>query len=154
MSIPELKLTCKVIENPEKASLFSLRLPSDYTEKAQDVLRYCHEKRGGFVTFHMTPPKRPRKTGKGSQSAHLNGHIQTIASFTGQPFDDVKKFVKSQAVTRGYPMLRDKDGNQVYDLWGNVQGISEADSTVEECSILIEAAHQLAAELGIALVEE
>jgi hypothetical protein len=32
-------------------------------------------------------------------------------------------------------------------------GISESDSSVEECAILIEAAHMLAAELGIVLEE-
>lgn len=39
------------------------------------------------------------------------------------------------------------------DMWGNLVGISEAESTTEQCALLIEQAHMLAAELDITLQE-
>jgi len=101
----------------------------------------------------IEPEKKKRSVGYKSQNHHLNGHIQQIAMCTGQPFDDIKKYVKQQAVSMGYPML-ERFGQPVRDLWGNVQGISESDSTSDQCALLIEATHQLAAELGIILQEE
>jgi hypothetical protein len=78
---------------------------------------------------------------------------------TGQPFEDVKKHLKAESINRGYPMLLVYDENKdpirpLYDLWGNVQGISEADCTAEDCVKLIEQAHQLADEYNIRLIEE
>ena len=42
----------------------------------------------------IEPEKRRRSTGYKSQNHHLNGHIQQIAMSTGQPFEDIKKYVK------------------------------------------------------------
>ena len=52
-----------------------------------------------------------------------------------------------------YPMLIREDGSVQKDLWGRIMGISEADSSTEECAILIEATHMIASELGIILKE-
>lgn len=101
----------------------------------------------------IEPEKRRRSTGYKSQNHHLNGHIQQIAMSTGQPFEDIKKYVKQMAIDMGYPMLM-RFGQPVRDLWGNVMGISEADSTTDQCALLIESAHRLASELGIILQEE
>ena len=58
----------------------------------------------------------------------------------------------------GYPMLTRKrmDKGQIVeevvtDWYGNPRGISEADSSVSECSILIDSAMMLASELGIVI---
>ncbi len=106
----------------------------------------------GYVKVMITLPYKSRTTGEGSQNHHLNGHIQTIAQETGNDFDDVKKYVKQQAISAGYPMLM-KDGQIVLDMWGSPVGISESDCSSEECALLIDAAHRLAAELGIMLPE-
>jgi hypothetical protein len=66
----------------------------------------------------------------------------------------VKDFLKSSAIARGYPVLVDADGAPVLDIWGHVQGISEADCEVDHCSYLIEEAHQFADEYNIKLIEE
>lgn len=108
---------------------------------------------GKQVHFLIEAEKKRRSVGYKSQNHHLNGHIQQIAMCTGQPFDDIKKYVKQMAIDMGYPMLM-RFGQPVRDLWGNVQGISEADSTTDQCALLIEATHRLAAELGIILQEE
>ncbi|MBQ3838130.1 MAG: hypothetical protein II814_13525, partial [Treponema sp.] len=80
----------------------------------------------------------------GSQNHHLNGHIAQIAEETGQPFDMVKLAVKSIAIGMGYP----------FETIGSVAvAKSEALCSTEECGILIEAAHVLAADLGIILRE-
>jgi len=145
-----LKVTCKVLLKNDKLSLI---IPESYQEYKKQLLEYCVEKRGGFISLSLSPPKRPRSTGKGSQSHHLNGHVQQIATLTGQPFDDIKKYIKEHAIDRGFPILEDENGTMILDMWGNKQGISEADCTIEECKYLIEESHQLAAELDIKLEE-
>lgn len=132
---------------------YSIEPPAGVSQAFRALLMYAHEKRGGFISATYELPKRPRSTGKGSQSAHFHGHVQTIAMSTGQPADEVKKYLKQKAVDRGYPMLRDSLG-PILDMWGLYQGISEADASVEDEKHLIEAAHQLAAELNIVLIEE
>jgi hypothetical protein len=131
----------------------SIKLPEESDKHKKMILEYVIEKCGGYVFFELSPPKRPRKTGKGSQSAHFNGHCVTISMETKQPFQSVKDYLKSQAITRGYPMLVDIDGAPILDVWGNVQGISEADCEVDQCNFLIEEAHQFADEMGIKLIE-
>jgi len=118
------------------------------------VLAECAKKHNNYVAVTFSTPHRPRSTGPHSQSAHFNGHCQTISEETGQPMEDVRKYVKARAVSRGYPMLTDINGSPILDLWGNVQGASEADASVEECKLLIEEVHQLASEIDCVLVED
>jgi len=146
-----VKTVCKV---EQKDDHFSLKLPTVIREDVQKVLEYCFDKRGGFVRFEISPPARKRTTGYKSQSHKFNGDVSTIATETGQPFADVKKYLKTIALDRGYPYLQNEDGSPQLDLWGNMQGISEADSTVEQCKLLIDTAHQFADEYQIKLVEE
>jgi len=151
-----IKLTCPI---EKKNDHYSLKLPEDYQKAMHELMRHCFEKKGGYCSFSIMAPKRTRSTGDGSQSHHFNGHVQQIATCTGQPFEDVKKYLKAKAIGRGYPILMgtDKAGNEtdpILDLWGNGQGISEADCTVEECCYLIEESHQLADEMGLKLIEE
>lgn len=97
--------------------------------------------------------KQIRSVGYRSQNHHVNGHCQQIAEETGNDFNDVKMHCKHAAVSMGYPILYNKKGNPMHDLSGKVRGISESNASKEECAILIEAAHKLAAELNIALKE-
>jgi len=122
--------------------------------EAKDFFNYNDKNTGGFYHVTVSKPRKPRTKGEKSQNHHINGHIQQIAIFTGQPFEDIKKRCKQVAVTRGYPILEDEAGTAITDLWGNVNGISEADASTEDASILIEAIHQLADELEIILREE
>lgn len=88
--------------------------------------------------------QRPRSTGPLSQNHHFNGHVQAICKETGNDFATVKDWIKREAVGQGYPV----DSFKGADI-----PRSEARATVEECGILIEVAHRLAAELGIILEE-
>jgi len=111
------------------------------------IIKIANAKNSGWFVCTIENMKRPRSTGEKSQGNHFNGHIQAICKDTGNDFDDVKKYVKHKAVSRGYPMLKNPD------MFGNIRGISEADASVEECGLLIEQVHQLASELGIILEE-
>jgi hypothetical protein len=122
-------------------------------ELRKGFMELCHTKHGGYVTIKLSTPHRPRSTGAKSQNHHFNGHCQQISQLTGQPIDDVRRFIKARAVSRGYPMLRGWDGEPLLDLWGNIQGASESESSVEQCKMLIDEVHQFAAEEGIALTE-
>ncbi len=104
-----LKLACKIKKENDHLALV---LPDDTARaRAQEIMKYCMENRGGYVSFQLSPPRRPRSTGKGSQSAHFNGHCQQIAEATGQPFADVKKYLKMEALSMGYPMLKNDKGD-------------------------------------------
>jgi len=132
--------------------IFPAKMFKAYWPEIKETLVKTQEA-GRKVHVLIEPERKSRSTGYKSQNHHLNGHIQQISMSTGQPFDDIKKYVKQQAISMGYPIL-ERFGQPVRDLWGNLQGISESDSTVEQCALLIECAHQLAAELGIILQEE
>jgi len=96
------------------------------------------------LTIKIAPPRKLRSTGERSQNHHLNGHIQQICVETGNDFAAVKAVVKQMAVSMGYPFRTFR---------GMVVPYSESEASVQECAILIEAVHMLAAELGINLKE-
>lgn len=107
------------------------------------------------VTVTIEKPFTPRTTGYKSQNHALNGYIQQICMETGQDFSTTKNYIKQMAIAMGYPVKTRKLPNgcveDVQDWFGNPVGISEADASKEECSLLIECAVQLASELGIML---
>ncbi len=105
----------------------------------------CRDRHGDWVLVTLQPPKRPRTTGEGSQNHHLNGHIMQICAGTGNDYDSVKYCVKMIAVeTMGYPYT---------ELAGHILPKPERECSTDECALLIEAAHVLAAELGMILQE-
>lgn len=106
------------------------------------------------VTVTIEKPFRPRTTGYKSQNHCLNGYIQQICMETGQDFASTKTYIKQKAIEMGYPILRRKTiggYEDVTDWWGNPVGISEADASIEDCSLLIDCAIMLASEFGIVL---
>ena len=108
-------------------------------------LRKCRDKHNDYVLVTLQPPKRPRTTGKDSQNHHLNGHIMQICNATGQDYETIKYCVKMIAVEQmGYPYKT---------IAGHIVPQRERDASVDECALLIEAAHVLAADLGIILQE-
>lgn len=108
-------------------------------------LRKCRDKYNDYVLVTMQPPKKPRTTGEGSQNHHLNGHIMQICNETGESYDVVKYCVKMIAVEQmGYPYKT---------IAGHIVPQPESESSTDECALLIEAAHVLAAQLSIILQE-
>jgi hypothetical protein len=88
---------------------------------------------------------RTRSTGPHSQNRAINGFIQQIAQETGNDFETVKTYCKTEAISAGYPFdtLRD-----IVIPW------SETRLDTVQASILIDTIHRLAAEEGIRLKEE
>ena len=114
-------------------------------ENIKRELGKCRDKNNGYVLVTLQPPKRPRTTGADSQNHHLNGHIMQICAETGNDYDAVKDAVKQLAVEQmGYPYKT---------IGGRIVPQRERECSTDECAKLIEAAHILAADLGIILQE-
>ena len=114
-------------------------------ENIKRELGKCRNKNNGYVLVTLQPPKRPRTTGADSQNHHLSGHIMAICNETGNDYDSVKDAVKMIAVENmGYPYKT---------IGGRIVPQRERECSVEDCAKLIEAAHILAADLGIILQE-
>ena len=123
----------------------------NFGSEIEMVIEDCIKKKRRLHVL-IEPERQKRSTGEYSQNHHLNGHIQQIAMYYDQPFEDVKRYMKQQAVTRGYPILM-RAGKPVTDMWGNVDGISEADASSKECAILIDFVNWFADDNGIVLEE-
>lgn len=124
---------------------FDLPQDAGAREAIRRELERCKDKNNDYVLLTMQPPKRPRTTGEHSQNHHLNGHIMQICNETQNSYNAVKDEVKRIAVeTMGYP----------YEIVnGHIHPKGESESSTDECAKLIEAAHVLAADLGIILQE-
>ena len=136
-----------VLKRTFYAGHIAFDLPQDAgaREAIRRELEKCRDKHNDYVLVTLQPPKRPRTTGNDSQNHHLNGHIMQICAETGNDYDAVKDAVKMLAVsTMGYPYKT---------IGGQIVPQRERDASVDECALLIEAAHVLAADLGIILQE-
>lgn len=146
-------------------------------QSLQCELKKCLERYNGYVCLSFCTPKRLRSTGKESQNHHLNGHIQAIAKESGNDFETTKLAVKDIAIDLGYPfrtifyplydVKNDEEiriglvkkrfvlKNKVFEFWCKEMRIakSESECTTEECALLIEASHILAATNQIILKE-
>jgi hypothetical protein len=122
-----------------------LELPDDpvLMEKIKDMLMLCRDRYGDYMSITIDKPARPRSTGKDSQNHKLNAMIMELCRHTGNSYDMVKYCVKMKAVEElGYPYE---------EMDGHILPKGEHESTVEECSLLIEAAYLLASDLHIVL---
>ncbi|EMB44008.1 hypothetical protein [Treponema denticola] len=136
-----------VLKRVEIAGRIAFEPPADLgaSEIIKRELRKCRDKHNDFVLVTLQPPKRPRTTGEDSQNHHLNGHIMQICNETGNDYESVKNAVKMIAVENmGYPYNT---------IGGHIIPQRERDCSTDECAKLIEAAHLLAADLGITLQE-
>jgi len=131
--------------------LFKISENPPFAEMWKEACEKARKKKVGVVV-EIKAQTKTRTTGERSQNHHLNGHIQQICEETGNDFQDVKEYIKSKAVSMGYPMLIIK-GQVVVNPYGEPRGISEADSSTSECALLIEQTHMLASEYGIILKE-
>jgi len=91
----------------------------------------------------ISKPKIPRTTGPESQCNCGNGYCQQIAKSTGNSFEAVKQYTKTEAIGRGYSFETLPNGA--------VLPISEANASTEDDYHWIKTIKQLADELGIKL---
>lgn len=122
---------------------------SDYGVRAmlKGLVDLCNKNYGGYIKLDMSPPYKARTTGLGSQNSKIWALIQQIAEATGNELQDVEDALKERAMKRGYPYSMNQ-------LTGRPRPLSMTLIDTKEASILIDELHQLAAELGINLVEE
>jgi hypothetical protein len=133
-----LQVTTRIIYEPGR---LIVELPATFD---MPMKVFVEKLRGGPAIITLKKWYRSRSTGWKSQSAHINGHIQQIAEETGNDFDTVKTWAKTESISEGYP----------YDLINDlVVPWSEARIDVLQASILINTIHRLAAELGTNLKE-
>ena len=136
-----------VLKRVNIAGRIAFEPPADLgaAENIKRELRKCREKHNDYVLVTIQPPRKPRTTGKNSQNHHLNGHIMQICGETCNSYDVIKYCVKMIAVEQmGYPYKT---------IAGHIVPQPESESSTDECALLIEAAHVLAADLGIILQE-
>ena len=112
----------------------------------QGLVEWCQQKYGSYIKLEMSPPYKPRSTGKGSQNSKIWACIQQIAQETGNDIEDVEDFIKMKAVARGYPYKINK-------LTGQIRPASMTTINTVEASLLIQELQKLAAELEITLEE-
>ena len=123
-------------------------LPNDafIQESIRKLLAACQAKNNDYVRVVLQRPRVKRSTGDKSQNHHLNGHIMQICAETGNDYESVKFAVKMTAIEQyGYPYET---------IAGHIVPRRESDTDTAECALLIEAAHYIAADLGIILKEE
>ena len=128
-----------------KASENGIKIPDDYKQTFLDLIKYCTEKRGGFLRLILSPPFKHRSTGPKSQGNHINGHVQQISNTTGEEFDVIKMEAKRRSMKRGYPWRP--------DIFGGTQPVSETEIDTEQAGFLIDELHMIAAFLDIKLKE-
>ena len=136
-----------VLKRVNIAGRIAFEPPTDLgaAENIKRELRKCREKHNDYVLVTIQPPRKPRTTGEHSQNHHLNGHIMQICNETGNDYDTIKDAVKQLAVEQmGYPYKT---------IGGRIVPQRERECSTDECAKLIEAAHVLAADLGIILQE-
>ena len=136
-----------VLKRVNIAGRIAFEPPADAgaSENIKRELRKCRDKHNDYVLLTIQPPRKPRTTGEHSQNHHLNGHIMQICNETGNDYDTVKDAVKQLAVEQmGYPYKT---------IGGRIVPQRERECSTDECALLIEAAHVLAADLGIILQE-
>ena len=128
-----------------KASEKGLKIPDDYKQTFNDMIKYCNEKRGGYMRLILSPPFKHRSTGENSQNHHINGHVTQISNYTGEDFDYIKNYAKRKAIKRGYPVKVTKLGETVT--------VSETEIDSTQAGYLIDTLHEIADFLDIKLKE-
>ncbi len=126
----------------EQRGVIAFMPPEDIgaRERIREVLRKCRDKNADYVTVTLETPHRPRTTGNGSQNNLAWKLCTEIARALGMELYEVEYIAKVRAIKRGYPVTL-KLGIPI--------PCSQANISVEECSVLIEEYQQIAAENGI-----
>jgi hypothetical protein len=136
-----------------RPDLISFELPADYKQEYAYLVKKA-ETTNDYWRVSLEPWRNKRSTGDHSQNHRLNGFIHQYCDYTGYLFEDVKLFVKRNAMALGLPAALDKNGNIVYSITdGNVMPKSEKDMNTQECGWCIQVIELMAAELGITLHE-
>ena len=122
------------------SNTLQLRFPDDGQIGA--LVAKSRKTRGGFLSFDINLPKRPRSTGENSQNHHLWGHSEQIGEHLG--YDRREMLYLIAEMTPGWPMA---------EYNGKMIPRSESLIDSETSARAIETAHRIAIENGIRLRE-
>ena len=122
-----------------------IKIPDKIRPAFEGLLKYCTDKRGGFLRVVLYPPFKHRSTGHKSMNHHINGHVQQICNETGEDFDIIKEYAKKKAVKYGYPIRS--------DIFGHDMPVSETEIDDTQAGYLVDALHEMAAFLNVILNE-
>lgn len=117
-----------------------LRFPRD--SPVENIIERSHKSRGGYLSFDINLPRKPRSTGENSQNHHLWGHAEQIGEHLG--YDRREMLYLIAEMTPGWPMA---------EFRGHLIPRSEALIDSDTAAKAIETAHRIAAENGIRLME-
>ena len=113
----------------------------------KEMVEKCEQKYNGYARLEVSPPYRPRTTGKDSQNNLIWKLITEIAKETGNEIQDVEEAVKERACRRGYPY-------RVNKITGRAKPKSMTEIDTVEAGYLIEELYQICAEYGIDVIPE
>lgn len=134
------------IARGENASGILVEIPGMFQVHVAEMVTRCWAKHNGYARVSIATPSKPRTTGKGSQSAHLHGHLSQLAVHFGYDMAEMKDAMKHYVPE--WPVVEERIGKRV-----RVRPESESlvDTVVE--SKAIDWTHLIAAEEGITLIE-
>jgi len=102
-------------------------------------------KKGRPYTLDIRLWYKPRTTGKNTQNPHIHGHATQIGAEIGETKRAVIREAQERAVTKRYPTRLNK--------FGRVIPMPEEELDTRGANILIKELHDMAAFLGIRLIE-
>lgn len=116
----------------------------------ENIVRLVREKshpmrEGRPYSVSIRELRDPRSTGWRSQNHHIHGHATQIGAFCGDDKAEIIRIAKEKALTRGYPTTT--------NYLGEVIPESEKELDTKGASILIDVLHEIAAFLGVMLIE-
>ena len=137
------KVVAKIESFSRKDGTFLLSV-REYEARAilAEMVDKCEQKYSGFARLEISPPYRPRTTGKDSQNNLIWKLITEIANATGNEIQDVEEAVKERACKRGYPY-------RVNKITGRAKPKSMTEIDTVEAGYLIEELYQICAEYGV-----
>ena len=100
---------------------------------------------GRPYTVSIRELRAPRSTGWRSQNHHIHGHATQIGAFVGDTKAEIIRIAQEQAITKGYPTTTNYLGEMIPK--------SERELDTREAAILIDQLHEIAAFLGVHLIE-
>lgn len=122
-----------------------VEIPKDRADEWALLRQHLKDKRINQLYVKIGKVRKPRTTGEESQNAHFNGHVQQLAAYTGDYFDDMKRTLKIKAIAKGYKYHTNSFGKAV--------PLSESEASTVECAWLIDTAHEVASFVGVKLKE-
>lgn len=122
------------------------RVPAGFEKEFGAILAQALKGDGNIkVTIEPNYQQRTLK-----ENAYLHVLCKRLAEMAGGMAEDMKEMAKAKAVSLGYPVETDEEGNPVIGEYG-IKGIPSSQANVGECKLLIEAVHMLASENGYSL---